>query len=604
MKRFVPVCLGLFLIGFAPLPAGSVVSIIDGAESAGPLTLTPTTLNVQTISSLIQINHADILEATFGEVPFHLDAFSSAASGQLPSAWKSQDIGTITSPGYITETTGLLTVNSCGADPRVRPPRNADQCFFAGQPWTGNGQWTVRLREIDHKETELRAGLMLRETFNPDSPMSFVAATTTGNGNFGFRDEVGSPQQGGAPFSLDIPVWLRLTRYGQSIFGSISSDGLVWSSVAVGSFKSTAAPWIGLYSSARRENGMGKAVLDQVYFTPVPSEAQVLPPGVLLQSGSFLAGRFEHLEFDPANPDSEGNFVRGNKSIPIPRSKIAAVIMLPTDRSMIGSMGSRVGVLMKNGDVMDGDFSSISWGQVTISSVLLGITSYHQDEVNACLLHPVNATPAAYEFRLRDGSIIEAGSFKVGAGGVAIDENSGQSITVTPDEIAQVRAGAAQVQNLTELNWKATAPAASAPATNAPAINAPPAPDAQAAPVLAPIPDLPDPSSAAESWEGPNQEQIIKAPLATPIEFTLPGKFRAIGVKVALSPDSPPNSNLTVRVLVDGKEAARTPPFRAGEQPRYMQLTVSDPKTVTLEADSVFTVAKVLFIDPVAIRDK
>jgi hypothetical protein len=35
-----------------------------------------------------------------------------------------------------------------------------------------------------------------------------------------------------------------------------------------------------------------------------------------------------------------------------------------------------------------------------------------------------------------------------------------------------------------------------------------------------------------------------------------------------------------------------------------MQLTVSDPKTVTLEADSVFTVAKVLFIDPVAIRDK
>ncbi len=91
--------------------------------------------------------------------------------------------------------------------------------------------------------------------------------------------------------------------------------------------------------------------------------------------------------------------------------------------------------------------------------------------------------------------------------------------------------------------------------------------------------------------------------MGTTIEFPLPGKFRAMGVRIALSPDSPPNSQITIRVLADGREVGRTPPFKAGDPPRFMEITLQDPRTVTLEANSIFSGTKVLFIDPIAIRD-
>ena len=96
----------------------------------------------------------------------------------------------------------------------------------------------------------------------------------------------------------------------------------------------------------------------------------------------------------------------------------------------------------------------------------------------------------------------------------------------------------------------------------------------------------------------------MEATTGTILEFPLPGKFRALGVRVTLSPDSPPNSTVTIRVLADGREVARTPPFKAGDQPRFMEVTVQDPKTVAFEAESIFPGIRVLFIDPVALRDK
>ena len=88
----------------------------------------------------------------------------------------------------------------------------------------------------------------------------------------------------------------------------------------------------------------------------------------------------------------------------------------------------------------------------------------------------------------------------------------------------------------------------------------------------------------------------------TRVEFPLAGKFRALAMKIALSPDSPPNARATVGILADGREIGRTPPFKAGDQPAFIEIALQNPKTVTLVADSIFAGARVFFIDPVAIR--
>jgi hypothetical protein len=194
--------------------------------------------------------------------------------------------------------------------------------------------------------------------------------------------------------------------------------------------------------------------------------------------------------------------------------------------------------------------------------------------------------------------MVYAGSFQIRNESMLIEEASGVNITISQKEIAQVRAGPVVAQSLAELDWKAVLPAAAAPVPNAPATNS-------AAANVPPPPANPVPEEPASPncWKGPNQEEIIEAATGTTLNFPLTGKFSAVCARIALSPDSPPNVQATVRVLADGREIGRTPPFGAGDAPRLMRATVQNPKTVTFEVDSLYAGPKVLFIDPVAIRD-
>jgi hypothetical protein len=168
-----------------------------------------------------------------------------------------------------------------------------------------------------------------------------------------------------------------------------------------------------------------------------------------------------------------------------------------------------------------------------------------------------------------------------------------------------VRAGLTKVQPLIDLPWKATSLLATqapppkpspspAATTNAPAPNAAP-PAANAAVPADTTPDV-------QSWAGPNQEQILVVPSGTAVEFPLAGKFTTLALRIGIAPGVPPNAQVSVRILADGREIGRTPPFKAAGQPAFVELNLLSPKKVTFVADSNFAEAKTLLIDPVAIR--
>jgi len=578
------------------LQAGSLIPLADNPELDGKLTLTSASIHVEGGTSS-DINLPDILEADFGETPFKLNYYfeTSDKTNSLPGGWAAGNIGALSAPGSADNAGGVLTLKCPPLSAKPTGPRIADNLFFAGCPWTGNFQWTAHLTKIGSDSQEAYGGVMLRDTLAPGSSMFALVTSALGNGAFGFRTEADKQAQF-AQVSIDVPSWLRVTRYGLTTFASVSADGKQWDLVGQNRFRSLDNPLIGLFVENRREKDSGTASFDQLSVMPVPSSAQVLPQGVVLQSGSFLAGAFERLVNDPNTPDPEGTFRSGDKPVSILRSKIAAVLMLPTTRDQILDMSSHVGLLMKNGDIQDGDFDAISGVTVQVNSVLLGITVYNRSEVRGCFLHSVQVQPAPYQFRLRDGSIINASSFTINNSDLVIQEISGIAVNTSMDNVAQFRAGPSLTQPLAELNWKATPPSASKPVPAA-------APPANTATPADPAANAGDIQPLVQSWTGPNQEQILATSVGTSIEFPLTGKFRAMGVKVALAPDSPPNSQLTIRVLADGREIGHSPPFKFGDQPRFMELTLQAPKTVTLVADSVFAGTKVLFIDPVAIKD-
>jgi hypothetical protein len=379
--------------------------------------------------------------------------------------------------------------------------------------------------------------------------------------------------------------------------------------------------WFGFFVDSLADKSKGSAVFDQISFTPAPAKPRTLPPGVLLTSGSFVAGSLQFL-----NP-SGGALNFGQKPVPVTADQVAAVIAHPVTERQLADLAPKAGLILKNQDFLESDLQNIQGTYFQMNSVLLGPVTYFAESIRAALLNPVKPIPSEYELRLKDGSIIQAKSVTVTDAQVAITEVSGLIFAVNGDQIAQIRAGSAHVQNLISLAWKTKEPAASATQASAPAADAPkPATAPPLAPIVAaastnnaspaapsstnqvataiPAPPTDQPvASAVETWQGPNQEQIIVATAGSSIDFPLKGKFCALSFRVALSPDSPADGHAALRVLADGKEVGRTPPMASGAAPALISVTLANPKTVTFAIDSPAPGARLLIIDPVAIRD-
>lgn len=539
------------------LRAGTVYPLTDSPESNGKLTLTPTAVHVEGTSAS-DVNLPDVLEADFTDAPFSLDYFSPKGDtlNHLPANWKAQDLEHVDLPGSFTYANGVLTLTGTGADPQRKEPE--DKLYFIGQPWSGDGQWTIRVQQ-----SEGETGLMLRDSLDPAAPM-FAMGVNGGGGIFRYRGKAGDHQGWGGGFPTDIPVWVRLTRSGQSIDGAVSTDGKKWEIFGQNSTTVAASAWIGFYDTTSNEKVTAKAVLDQINFTPRLAQPENLIPGVLLRSGSFLAGVFAGL-----GPQT-GSFLRKDKEIALTNDQVTADLLHQVTRRQISDVALQPGLILQNGDFLASDLNVIQGTFIQMNSVALGPVAYFSDLVRACVLHPLQTKASDYEIRLTDGSIIRASGIAVNNGQFVIQEVSGVTISAAAEEIAQVRAGLTKVQPLIDLHWKASA--------------------------------APEETPLVQTWEGNNQEQILVAAAGATVDFPLTGKFRALAMRVALGPDAPPNTQATVRILADGKEVGTTPPFKAGDQPRFVQVTLPQPKTLTLVIDSVYAGTSVLFIDPVAVR--
>jgi hypothetical protein len=578
--------LAVLLVTATAAPAGMVVTLSPTPETKGKVSLTDTAIQVTTVSP-INIDLSDVLEADFSDAPFHLDFFTSAGTTgtALPPGWQAQQIGSVTTPGSVTYADGTfhLTGNGAPVTEQAQGRVRDYDFFFVGQPWAGNGQWTAHLAQIDPTTPQAVGGLMLLESFDPGAPLFAAYGRSSGFGGTETRFDAGKNVQGNDNFPLYLPGWLRVTRYGQSISTSTSSDGKDWPEIGEVQFRiGSAQPWIGLFVDSKTGGRPGKIVVDQVSLTPAPCTAVVTPPGVILQSGSFLAGSFQRFSLAPDAPEEDPVFSRGTSLVTIPRAKIGVVTILPTSRDQLAAAGSQIGLLMKNSDFMTGDLQSIVRGTVNITSEILGPVVYSHAEVRACLLQPLRPQPAPYEVRLKDGSVIRATGVQTQDKEIDIQEISGVTVTVAPEEIAEFRAGPAQAQSLLEFPWSAT------PLSGAAGVP----PGAGAAPS----------SPSVECWQGNNAEEILAVPAGIAASFPLTGRFSGMSVRIALASGAAPNAQATIRILADGRDIGDTPPFKAGEEPRSLRVTLPQPASLAFQIESTSPGTKVLFIDPLLIR--
>jgi len=120
---------------------------------------------------------------------------------------------------------GTYTMTASGADIFG----TSDEFHFAYKTLAGPGSIIAKVENVEKANESTKAGVMIRETLDPDSRHVFVFFR--GEIRFNSRIDVGgtSPGEGGTGVTYTAPYWLKLVRYlGGSFRAYQSADGSNW----------------------------------------------------------------------------------------------------------------------------------------------------------------------------------------------------------------------------------------------------------------------------------------------------------------------------------------------------------------------------------------
>jgi hypothetical protein len=125
------------------------------------------------------------------------------------------------------ETNGVWTINAAGGD--IWGTADAFRYLWRGE--TGQGpQLNVRIDDLTNTNPFAKAGLMVRQTLDADSPAIILDVTPSGNVEFMVRDTQGGDMAYLGGTTVTFPVWLRLDNaragLGTDYAASVSQDGV------------------------------------------------------------------------------------------------------------------------------------------------------------------------------------------------------------------------------------------------------------------------------------------------------------------------------------------------------------------------------------------
>jgi len=144
-----------------------------------------------------------------------------------PAGWHSSDVGAVGQAGSAVESNGVWTINGAGGD--IWGAADAFHYLWRGESG-GGPQLRVRIDDLKATHAFAKAGLMVRQTLDADSPAVVLDVTPSGNVEFMVRDTKGGEMRylGGA--TVTFPVWLSLSNasapQGTGYFASVSQDGV------------------------------------------------------------------------------------------------------------------------------------------------------------------------------------------------------------------------------------------------------------------------------------------------------------------------------------------------------------------------------------------
>jgi probable HAF family extracellular repeat protein len=203
----------------------------------------------------------------------------------LSSAWANRDVG----PTGITGSAergadGRFLVRGAGADIW----NTADQFHFVHKPLAVDGQIVARVESLTNTSPYAKAGVMIRNSLATDDANVILDIKPDGGVEFMQRGSKAAHTRYIAGAYAPPPYWLRLSRDGSMVTGSISSDGRIW--VDVGSTTMTAigeTQDFGLAVTSHDTSRLNTALFSGVSLLPAGWSAHDVGPTRITGSTSY-----------------------------------------------------------------------------------------------------------------------------------------------------------------------------------------------------------------------------------------------------------------------------------------------------------------------------
>jgi predicted amidohydrolase/regulation of enolase protein 1 (concanavalin A-like superfamily) len=178
----------------------------------------------------------------------------------LPAPWQAQDIGTVGVAGDAAAAGGTFTVRGSGADIWGA----ADAFHFVWQRLTGDGEIVARVRDVEHVQPWVKAGVMIRERLTADAAQGLMLVSAGKGLAFQRRVAPGGLSTSTSGGAGTAPAWVRLERRGSVITAYRSADGVTWTLVGSDTFAMGADVYIGLAVSSHDDTRLATVVFDGV----------------------------------------------------------------------------------------------------------------------------------------------------------------------------------------------------------------------------------------------------------------------------------------------------------------------------------------------------
>jgi len=124
---------------------------------------------------------------------------------------------------------GTFKMTASGADIWAVNGVEADEFHFACKMLNGPGSIVAKVQSIDNTNVWAKAGVMIRETLNPDSAHALMAVTPGSGVSFQRRPGTGQTSLDTTTGSITAPYWVKLERSISGIFtASHSANGSSW----------------------------------------------------------------------------------------------------------------------------------------------------------------------------------------------------------------------------------------------------------------------------------------------------------------------------------------------------------------------------------------